>query len=105
MKRYMVILCMSLMLVAGIGFSFTLFTPEHTDSDIIYTTTVSENKKIQQRLEVLGYYKGDVDGIIGLTSLAAIKAFQKDNGLVADGVVNSKTLAALKINGSLSSAF
>lgn len=48
-------------------------------------------KKIQQALKNAGFYKGDIDGKIGLKTKSAIKAFQKSKGLIADGVVGQKT--------------
>lgn len=55
-------------------------------------------KKVQQALSELGYDLGEfgVDGIIGSKTLAAIKAFQEANGLVVDGIAGPKTLAALE---------
>ena len=52
--------------------------------------------EIQKALIALGYDPGVPDGVWGPMSKAATKAFQKDNGLSADGIVGPKTLAALK---------
>jgi len=52
--------------------------------------------QIQEALNKAGYYKGQIDGIIGAKSKEAIKNFQKDNGLVADGKVGPKTWSKLK---------
>lgn len=62
--------------------------------------------KIQKRLKAWGYYKGSVDGIFGSGTLAAVKAFQRKNGLAADGIVGPKTAAAMGItlNSGSSSA-
>ncbi len=49
----------------------------------------------QTRLSAFGFDPGDADGIYGPRTLAAVKAFQKANGLDADGVVGPLTLAAL----------
>ena len=57
-------------------------------------------KKIQQKLKRWGYYNGAVDGIYGKQTKAAVIYFQKRNGLVADGIVGKKTLAALGISSS-----
>ena len=48
-------------------------------------------EKIQQALKNAGFYKGDIDGKIGLKTKSAIKAFQKSKGLITDGVVGQKT--------------
>ena len=55
-------------------------------------------KQVQQALKDLGYDLGekDVDGIIGKDTVAAIKAFQKANGLKVTGIIDEKTLATLK---------
>ncbi|MBF0196371.1 MAG: peptidoglycan-binding protein [Planctomycetes bacterium] len=50
------------------------------------------NKKdVQYLLKQLGYYKGKIDGAHGPVTIRAIKDFQKDNGLVVDGVPGKKT--------------
>lgn len=56
--------------------------------------------QIQKKLKSWGYYDGVVDGVFGSGTEKAVKAFQKKNGLTADGVVGSKTLAALGIAAS-----
>ena len=60
-------------------------------------------KQIQQKLASLGYDVGTPDGVFGSKTQSAVKAFQRDNGLTADGVVGTKTLAALGLSGSSSS--
>ena len=52
---------------------------------------------VQARLSTLGYYKSAIDGKWGSGTLAAVKRFQSDNGLKADGVVGSGTASKLKI--------
>ncbi len=51
---------------------------------------------IQQALKAAGYYDGAIDGEIGSTSREAVRRFQQDNGLHADGVVGKKTWDKLK---------
>ncbi len=60
--------------------------------------TVNENKAVQQKLKELGYYSGSVDGVYGQGTRSAVIAFQKQNGLVADGIVGAKTAKALGIS-------
>lgn len=60
----------------------------------------SEVTQIQTNLKKWGYYKGTVDGVFGTNTKNAVIAFQKKNGLTADGVAGSKTLAALGIKSS-----
>ena len=49
------------------------------------------NKQIQKALKNAGYYDGTVDGKMGRKTKTAIKEFQKNNGLKADGVVGRNT--------------
>lgn len=51
-------------------------------------------KELQQKLNTKGYSLA-CDGIFGAKTLAAVKTFQKVNGLVVDGIVGAKTWAAL----------
>lgn len=41
--------------------------------------------QIQTKLKNWGYYAGDVDGIYGSATERAVRAFQRKNGLTADG--------------------
>ena len=51
---------------------------------------------IQKALKKAGYYSGPLDGKVGPGTRDAIAAFQKDNGLTADGVCGRATWAKLK---------
>lgn len=67
-------------------------------TSISQVATTSQNKQIQQKLKDLGYYFGSIDGIYGNATRNAVVAFQKANGLTADGVAGPKTIAALGLN-------
>ncbi len=51
---------------------------------------------LQAALKNAGYYNGTVDGKIGTGTIDAIRRFQADNGLDADGVCGRKTWDKLK---------
>ncbi len=53
--------------------------------------------ELQTRLLALGYDCGKVDGYFGPLTSAAVCAFQEANGLEVDGIVGSKTRAALEV--------
>ena len=55
-------------------------------------------RNLQKQLLALGYPlpKYGADGSFGKETEAAVKAFQQDNGLTADGVAGKKTMEALE---------
>ena len=60
-------------------------------------------RKLQTALKKQDFYSGKIDGIYGKSTVKAVKAFQKANGLKADGIAGSKTqelLYAKKANTS-----
>jgi hypothetical protein len=52
-------------------------------------------KTIQTLLTNFGYYTGRIDGIYGTYTEQAVKAYQKDKKLLADGIVGPVTCRAL----------
>ena len=67
-------------------------------------STGNEVRQIQTRLKNWGYYDGNIDGIYGSKTEAAVKSFQRKNGLKADGIAGKQTLAAMGISSSSSSS-
>ena len=70
-------------------------------SKINYTLIKSGSKGnlvtyLQYKLFSRLYNPGSIDGIFGNNTLEAVKKFQKDNNLVVDGIVGSKTWSKLK---------
>ena len=66
--------------------------------------SASQVKTVQTKLKRWGYYAGSVDGIYGPKTKAAVKSFQKKNGLTVDGIVGPKTAAALGMSISNTSS-
>lgn len=54
---------------------------------------------LQWLLNERGHDAGTADGIFGAKTLTAVKAFQKANGLTADGAVGTKTWTCLMAQG------
>ena len=52
-------------------------------------------RNLQQDLTTLGYYWAKITGNFGEKTEAAVKRFQEENGLTADGVAGTKTLNAI----------
>ena len=65
-------------------------------------TDSSEVRALQKRLKELGWYSGSADGDFGPATEAAVKAFQKANGLTADGKAGEKTLQKLNSSSAVS---
>ena len=56
----------------------------------------SEISDLQRELRKAGYDTGDIDGVLGRQTIAAVRAFQKDRGLVADGYATPGLLTVLR---------
>lgn len=65
-----------------------------------YGSRGEEVRTIQTKLKRWGYYNGNVDGIYGSQTLAAVKYFQRKNGLAVDGIAGKRTLEAMGIFNS-----
>lgn len=79
-----------------------------TETNTVYTLSKlgsqgDEVRRIQNKLRSLGYYNGAVDGIYGTSTQKAVKAFQKNCGITADGIAGAKTLKFLGLQSSTSS--
>ena len=62
----------------------------------VYSGSRGESvKTLQAQLNAKGFNAGSVDGIFGKNTRAAVIAFQKANGLAADGIVGKLTWAKL----------
>lgn len=86
--------------VDGIAGNATQNALQKIGTSILANTTKTKDnpdkiKEIQTALKNLNFYKGKIDGISGPLTDMAIKNFQKSKGLVVDGIVGTKTLAAL----------
>ena len=55
----------------------------------------SDVRLVQRKLQQWGYYDGRITGIYGNETFAAVRDFQRRNGLRVDGVVGPETWAAL----------
>ena len=73
----------------------TSATATPAPSSLKLGSTGSDVKRLQQQLKTLGYYTGSVDGDYGAGTEAAVKAFQANNGLTADGKAGKYTLDKL----------
>ena len=83
--------------------SATTTVPSTTTSTSTSTTTTTSpyggatllTTIIQQELQILGYFEGQPDGILGPLTEEALRAFQTDAGITVDGEYGPETYAAL----------
>ena len=70
--------------------------PEETAEPALHNGSQGEKVwKLQERLQALGYYTDAVDGQFGPGTREAVIAFQKKNGLDADGMAGEETQRVL----------
>ena len=69
-----------------------IFTLQPVKSYSAVGSRGTEVRNIQQRLRDWGYYNGSIDGIYETKTKNAVIAFQKKNGVTADGICGDKTL-------------
>lgn len=69
-----------------------------------YGSRGDEVRQIQTKLKRWGYYSGNVDGIYGSQTQAAVRWFQSKNGLTVDGIAGKNTLKAMGIMNSSNSS-
>ena len=60
------------------------------------TISTEEMAGMQRRLAELGYETGEADGILGPATRSALRQFQLDRGLIADGYPDEDTRVALE---------
>jgi peptidoglycan hydrolase-like protein with peptidoglycan-binding domain len=50
---------------------------------------------VQAELQEMGYYRGEVDGLLGPLTREALTAYQADQGLTVTAVIDEPTLDSL----------
>jgi N-acetylmuramoyl-L-alanine amidase len=103
-----------IILIIYAAFGFLSYNDFFSDNDyrssagailLKYGSSGEQVKTIQSRLRDWGYYDGDVDGVYGWMTRAAVIKFQNYNGLNPDGIVGDRTAEAIGIpTGTTTSA-
>lgn len=99
--KTIVIICIILSTIIG---TYCVYKNQKVEALSKYGSSGDEVRQIQEKLKRWGYYNGNVDGIYGSQTTAAVKAFQKKNGLAVDGIAGSQTLEAMGITSNQSSS-
>lgn len=61
----------------------------------------SDVLRVQEILQVLGYYRGDLDGYYGPVTEAAVIQFQRGQGITPDGIVGPQTYDRLQLTNDV----
>lgn len=69
-------------------------------TQVLCDVNATKNKimDIQKALQAAGFYSGPIDGELGTNTMAAVTAYQKSKGLLADGYLSIDTVKALGIS-------
>jgi len=102
-KNIKPIIIISILFVIFIGYNVFVRNQE-VEALSKYGSRGEEVRTIQTKLKRWGYYNGNIDGIYGSQTLAAVKWFQRKNGLTVDGIAGPATLKAMGIFTSSSSS-
>lgn len=81
--------------IAGPATLKRMFSSSATAYTMYPDDTGNDVTRLQKRLTELDYFKQDATGFYGPYTTEAVTAFQKRNGLSADGIVGPKTLDKL----------
>jgi len=80
------------------GYGYGYYAPRTT----VYATNGIHDDAtvaaVQRRLARGGYYHGSVDGVIGPATRVAIRAFERNNGLPVDGVIDPQLLRTMGLS-------
>jgi N-acetylmuramoyl-L-alanine amidase len=93
------IILLNAIVIAAIGFVY-----ENTQTLSSIGSRGQEVRQIQTKLKELGLYKGSIDGIYGMSTQKAVRQFQKNCGITADGIAGPQTLKYLGLGGGSTSS-
>ena len=83
---------------------FKLLIVQQVNSDICLGERSQRVATLQQRLQGLGFFKGNLNGYYGLVTRDAVAQFQQSNGIYPTGFVNYQTWQALRISDTENSS-
>jgi hypothetical protein len=77
------------------GYDYGYYAPRTT---VYVTRGINDDATVaavQRRLALGGYYHGSIDGVIGPGTRTAVRAFERNNGLHVDGVIDRELLRTM----------
>lgn len=97
--KVMIVVALNLCIIA---FALTLEAPNSVETLSKRGSRGNEVRQIQTKLQNLGLYTIQVDGIYGAQTESAVRKFQQQKGLSVDGIAGPQTLKALGITSGSS---
>ena len=90
--------------IAGIALSLALAFSgaAGAESEISYGDRGNVVRAMQGRLQELGFFSGDVDGIFGDETQTAVKNFQTANGMQSTGTADEETVERMRSEDAVS---
>lgn len=98
---FVLILCLTTLSVSSMKYPVHAFT-----NQVIQRGAVGDDViELQARLQNIGFYNGQIDGVFGWGTYWALRNFQNDFGLPVDGLAGAKTKAKLVKASNYNKAF
>ncbi|TSJ67579.1 spore cortex-lytic enzyme [Allobacillus salarius] len=96
-QKKLKLMILPLLVVAGMSFMVPSKPAEAFTNQVIQQGAVGEDViELQARLQYIGFYNGDIDGVFGWRTYWATRNFQYEFGIKVDGFVGEKTKQALE---------
>ena len=99
-KQIIAVILLNAMVISAVAYSYR----ESTQTLSKIGSRGEEVRQVQKKLKELGFYNGSVDGIYGVNTQKAVRQFQKNCGITADGIAGPKTLLYLGLGSGTSSS-
>ena len=99
-KQIIAVILLNAMVISAVAYSYR----ESTQTLSKIGSRGEEVRQVQKKLKKLGLYNGSVDGIYGVNTQKAVRQFQKNCGITADGIAGPKTLLYLGLGSGTSSS-
>lgn len=82
----------------GYGYPYWGTGVYYSGGSRVYNGRNSVAAQLQQELARGGYYRGSIDGVIGNGTRRAIRAYERDNGLPVDGLIDQQLLETMGLS-------
>lgn len=96
MRKTLILFIIALGIIGGVTATHTSQPVEAFSNQVIQQGAVGDDViELQSRLQYLGFYNGEIDGVFGWGTYWALRNFQYEFGMKIDGLAGSQTKAKL----------